>query len=199
MDYTGGGRDEAISPPDAAGTILWGRAGFIGAWRPVSSIGAVRPIGQLLPDILRQTNRLPMATMRMRCSWALFAASLLLPGAPLHYAQRGSGDLRLGDRRQFPPFIVNPRSLTRPMIWAYVTALSACNLLVLCSSKIRRHIVEGTASANVSMGLALSFLLAISVVAGGPAIVGASVERLLVGLLRVGPVHRDLYRSACGL
>ena len=67
------------------------------------------------------------------------------------------------------------------MIWAYVTALSACNLLVLCSSKIRRHIVEGTASANVSMGLALSFLLAISVVAGGPAIVGASVERLLVG------------------
>ena len=84
------------------------------------------------------------------------------------------------------------------LIWAYVTALSACNLLVLCSSKIRRHIVEGTASANVSMGLALSFLLAISVVAGGPAIVGASVERLLVGYY-VGPVHRDLYRSACGL
>lgn len=67
------------------------------------------------------------------------------------------------------------------MIWAYVTALFACNLVVLCSSKIRRDIVEGTASASVSMGGAKLFLIAISVGAGGPALMGASVERLLVG------------------
>ena len=76
---------------------------------------------------------------------------------------------------------VNPLSLTHPMTWAYVTALFACNVVVWCSSKLRRHIVEGRASAPVSMGLVMSLLIAISVVAGGPALVGASVDRLLVG------------------
>jgi hypothetical protein len=122
-----------------------------------------------------------MATMLMRCSWALYAASLLLPAA--HSTTLSAARATYGWEIvvSFPLFIVNSLSLTRPMIWAYVTALFACNLVVLCSSKIRRHIVEGTASANVSMGVALSFLIAISVVAGGPALVGASVERLLVG------------------
>jgi hypothetical protein len=122
-----------------------------------------------------------MATMLMRCSWALYAASLLLPAA--HSTTLGAARATYGWEivAGFPLLIVNPLSLTHPMTWAYVTALFACNAVVWCSSKLRRHIVEGRGSAHVSMGLAVSFLIAISVVAGGPALVGASVDRLLVG------------------
>jgi hypothetical protein len=134
-----------------------------------------------LPEILRELKRVPLATMLMRCSWALYAASLLLPAANSTALNAARATYGWEIVVSFPLFIVNPLSLTHPMIWAYITALFACNVVVLCSSKLRRHIVEGRASAHVSMGLAMSFAIAISVAAGGPALVGARVDRLLVG------------------
>jgi hypothetical protein len=130
---------------------------------------------------MRQLITIPTGTPLMRVSWALFAVSLLLPAAHSTSLSGGRATYGLEIFISFPLLILNPLSLTHPLLWGYVTALYACNFVVLCSEKIRRATVEGRASADLPMLLALSLVLAISVAAGGPALVGASVERLLVG------------------
>jgi hypothetical protein len=117
----------------------------------------------------------------MRISWALYAISLMLPAVNSTNLSGGRATYGLEIFISFPLLILNPLSLTHPLLWAYITALYACNFVVLCSDNIRRATVAGTASPDISMLLALSLIMAISVAAGGPALVGASVERLLVG------------------
>jgi hypothetical protein len=129
---------------------------------------------------VRQLKTLSAASLLLRCSWALYAASLLLPAARSDTLSAARATYGLEIVIGFPLLILNPLSLTHPLVWAYVTALFACNLVVLCSSKIRRA-TAGGASSDLSILLALSLVVAMSVMAGGPALVGASVERLLVG------------------
>ena len=122
-----------------------------------------------------------MDTVLFRVSWVLYAGSLLLPAArstTLNASRATYGcEIVLG----FPLIIINPFSLTHPVIWAYVTALFARNLVVLLSSRFRQQLLQGRVPAGLAKGLVLAMVCAASVATGIPRIVGVDVERLLAG------------------
>jgi hypothetical protein len=77
--------------------------------------------------------------------------------------------------------VVNPLSLIHPLIWAYATALFACNIGVVYAPQIRQRVVGGSVPAELAQGLALSVLCAASLATPVPRLVGVEIERLLIG------------------
>jgi hypothetical protein len=118
----------------------------------------------------------------LRAYHALFVASLFLPVARSATMNASRATWGWEIVASFPLAIVNPLSLImHPLIWAYVTALFACNLVVLCFPQLRAWAVRGTLPAGTAPALVLSVACAASVMTGVPKLLGVEIERLLIG------------------
>ena len=122
-----------------------------------------------------------MSSMLLRASWVVYAAALVVPA--VHSTTLNTSRATYGWEivLSFPLFIVNPLFLTRPMIWAYMAAVYASNLVVWLGPRYRLRILQGRASAGHRLGMALALVCAVSIAAGVPMRLGVGVEQLLIG------------------
>ena len=117
----------------------------------------------------------------MRASRALYVASLALPAVRSATLNASRSTYGLEIFISLPMAIVNPLSLIHPLIWAYVTVLFACNIVVVYAPQIRQRVVTGEVPAGLVEEFVLSVVCAASLATPVPRLVGVEVERLLIG------------------
>jgi hypothetical protein len=117
----------------------------------------------------------------MRASRALYVISLFLPAARSTTLNASRSTYGLEIFISLPLVIVNPLSLIHPLIWAYATALFACNIVVVYAPQIRQRVVSGAVPAGLVEVLVLSVVCAASLATPVPRLVGVEIEQLLLG------------------
>ena len=114
-------------------------------------------------------------------AWALYVVSLALPAVRSSALSMGRVTYGWEIVLAFPLLILNPLSLTHPLLWLYIMLLWSPNLVMVFSQRLYHSARRRRLSVVFFKLLGYGMLCALSVAVGVPGLLGAPVESLLPG------------------